>query len=138
MKVFTETPSAAASCFEPRDFSALADPQGDPRSTARPVGRRRRRTRFVLYIGEVDVVAGHPDVDRRARPGARCRQLGGGVAGQQVQQDAAGHGAAEHVGDPLGHLAHHFVAQLAHRDHVQDRSPSTTSDIFMKSRMTSK
>ena len=69
---------------------------------------------LVLDIGQVDVVAGHPDL--HAPVGQRGRQLGGGV-GEQVE-DARRHRAAEHVGDPLGHLGHRLVAELTDADHV--------------------
>ena len=114
MKVFTETPSAAAPSSMP-GLEALAEAQGDASRLLVALPRRSRsRTRSVLDIGQVHVVAGHPDV--HAPVGQRGRQLGGGV-GEDVE-DAPGHRAAEHVGDPLGHLGDRLVAQLPDGDHV--------------------
>ena len=115
MKVFTETPSAAAPSSS-RDLRPFAQAQADASRLLVALARRRgRRTGSVLDIGQVDVVAGHPDV--HAPVGQRGRELGGGV-GEEIEH-ATGHRAAEHVGDPLGHLGHRVVPELADGDHVR-------------------
>ena len=49
--------------------------------------------------------------------GQRGRELGGGV-GEEIEH-APGDGAAEHVGDPLGHLGDRVVPELPDGDHVR-------------------
>ncbi len=73
-----------------------------------------QRTGDVFDIRHIDVVARHPDVHPPVGKGGR--QLGGGV-GEEIEH-APGDRTAEHVGDPLGHLGHHIVAELPDRDHV--------------------
>ncbi len=111
MNVFTETPSADAR-------SSTLDLRPSPR---RSVMRAERSPSdsppadvLVLDIGQIDVVAGDPDL--HAPVGELGRQLGGGVR-QQVEHPA-GHGAAQDGGDALGGLGHRVVAQLPDRHHV--------------------
>ena len=114
MKVFTETPSAAAPLLD-AGLEALAEAQADASRLLVALPRRSRsRTRPVFDIGQIHVVAGHPDV--HAPVGQRCRQLGGGV-GEDIE-DAPGHRTAEHIGDPLGHHGDRLVAQLPDGHHV--------------------
>ena len=54
---------------------------------------------------------------RLAGRGAQMSQLGGGI-GEEIEH-APGHRAAEHVGDPLGHLGDRVVPELPDGDHVR-------------------
>ena len=106
-------------------LEALAEAQGDAGRQLVALTRRASPARLVLDVGHIDVVAGHPDVHAPVRQ--RGRQLGGGV-GQEVE-DAPRHRAAEHVGDPLGHLGHRLVARAPRRRPRRNaaRRPPVTS-----------
>ncbi len=113
MKVFTETPSAAAlsSSRDLRPSPSRSEMRADSSSPS-PTGVGRPGV--VFDVGHIDVVARDPDVHAPVRE--RGRQLGGG-SGQEIE-DAPGHRPAEEVGNPLGHLRHDLVPEFADRDHV--------------------
>ena len=126
MKVFTETPSAAA----PSSTRALRPSLRRRVMRAdRSPSRRRPADVLVLDVGQVDVVAGDPDLDPAV--GQLGRQLGRGV-GQEVE-DAAGRRAAEHGRRSARPPRPRRRRRAPRRATTSDRRPSTTSDIFMTS-----
>ncbi len=114
MNVLTEISSRRRDLLHPC-LEALAQAQGDAgRQVAVAVVLAGGPDAGVLDVGQVDVVAGDPDLD--APFGQLGRHLGGDV-GEELH-DPRRHGAAQHLGDALGRLGHRVVTELTDADHV--------------------